>query len=214
VVSTLANNSRARLLDWVRDTMQGRRKWLTQASGREERLAAMAEFFEAQGVGKHSVQLLFHAAGELLASAFYDAPLAAGALAYPISRAVDVSLPEDTAVGLVYGCTQDLALVHVRDPFGVLPRERLFGPTFEAWWQILSTASFGAIAVADHHHTDYLIAIAKQDDAEPHPLAFHMFRKEGAKRRFWKLLQDESIPLTSATFVSSINPVGEPVGER
>jgi hypothetical protein len=209
VVSTLARGSRARLLDWVRESLTGRRIWLTRASERAERLERMGAFLEEQGVGAHTTQLLIHAAGVLLANAFYDAPLAAGALARPISRAIDVSLPDDTAAGIVYGCTEDLAIVHVRDPFGVLPRAQLFGAAGEAWWQIVATASIGAIAVAEHHHTDYLVAIAKRDDAQPRPLAFHLFSKGGSKRRFWKLVQDDSLTMTAASFVSSISDAGE-----
>jgi hypothetical protein len=210
VVSTLVRGSRARLLDWVRNSLNGRRIWLTHASERVERLERMGEFLDEQGVCAHSKQLLVHAAGELLARAFYDAPLAAGAFSHPISRAIDVSLPEDTAAGIVYGCTEDLAIVHVRDPFGVLPRALLFGPASEAWWQIMATASIGAIAVAEHHHTDYLVAIAKRDEAQPRPLAFHLFSKASSKRRFWKLAQDDSLTtMTAATFVSTNGSVGE-----
>ena len=49
----------------------------------------------------------------------------AGALKQPISRTQDVSLSDDSACDMVYGCRDDLAVVRVRDPFGSLSRSRL-----------------------------------------------------------------------------------------
>jgi len=207
VVSALATGGRARSLDWLDHTLTGRRIQLTSASQRGERLERMSEFFESGGVGAHAVELLRAATDELLTDAFYEAPLAAHAVKLPISRTLDVALPDDSGCELVYGCTDDLAMVRVRDPFGAVSRPTIVDGS-SAWWRLVSTASFGALSVVAHHHADFLIAIAKHD-AEPRPFAFHLAFKDGAKRRFWKLLRDDSIPPSSATFVTSVTTLGE-----
>jgi len=212
VLVTLTGGGQPRLLDWLGPKMAGRRVRLAHASRRVERLERMSEFFDSRGVGSRTVQLLRDAAEELLTNAFYDAPVAAGALKQPISRTQDVSLPDDSACDMVYGCREDLAVVRVRDPFGSLSRTRLvevltrcartdmqvevdetMGGAGLGLWRIFSAASFVAIAVVNHRHTEFLVGIGKRAAAGPRPFAFHLFFKEqGRPVRRWRLLDADS----------------------
>jgi hypothetical protein len=178
----------------------------------------MGEFLAAKGVGSRTNQQLRDVAEELLTNAFYDAPVSAGVLKQPISRTEDVSLPEDSACDMVYGCRDDLAIVRVRDPFGSLTRVRLIevltrcartdmrvevdesmGGAGLGLWRIFSAASYVAISVVDHRHTEFLVGIGKRA-AGPRPFAFHLFFKEhGRPVRRWKLLDaDTSVPTVSS----------------
>lgn len=215
VMTTLTSSGRPRLLDWVAPTVAGRRVRLAHASRRAERVERMGEYLAANGVGTRTVQQLRDVAEELLTNAFYDAPVAAGVMERPISRTEDVSLPEDCACDMVYGCRADLAIVRVRDPFGSLSRARLvevltrcartdmqvevdetMGGAGLGLWRIFSAASFVAISVVDNRHTEFLVGIGKRAAAGPRPFAFHLFFKEHRRSaRRWKLLDTEtSIP--------------------
>jgi hypothetical protein len=212
VMLTLTSSGQPRLLDWLGPKVAGRRVRLAHASKRVERLERMSEFFDSKGVGSRTVELLRDAAEELLTNAFYDAPVAAGALKQPISRTQDVSLPDDSACDMVYGCREDLAVVRVRDPFGSLSRARLvevltrcartdmqvevdetMGGAGLGLWRIFSAASFVAIAVVNHRHTEFLVGIGKRAASGPRPFAFHLFFKEhGRPVRRWRLLDADS----------------------
>jgi len=212
VMLTLTNSSQPRLLDWLGPTVAGRRVRLAHASRRADRLERMGAFFDSKGVGSRTSQLLRDAAEELLTNAFYDAPVAAGALKQPISRTQDVSLPDDSACDMVYGCREDLAIVRVRDPFGSLSRTRLvevltrcartdmrvevdetMGGAGLGLWRVFSAASFVAIAVVNNRHTEFLVGIGKRISAGPRPFAFHLFFKEhGRAVRRWRLLDADS----------------------
>ena len=193
-----------KLLDWLGNDVAGRRVLMTRASRRTERLERMCEFFDSQGVGTRTVELLRDVAEELLTNAFYDAPVAAGIVKKAISRTNDVLLPDNDACDLVYGCRDDLALIRVRDPFGALARARLvevlsrcartdmqvevdetMGGAGLGLWRIFSNASFVAISVLGQRHTEFLVGIAKRS-VRPRPFAFHLYFKQG-KRRFWQL---------------------------
>lgn len=210
VMMTLTKDGPPRLLDWLGPTIAGRRIRLTHASKRAERLERMSEYLDGKGIGTRTVQLLRDAAEEMLTNAFYDAPVAAGALDHAISRTQDVSLPDDSACDMVYGCRDDLAVVRVRDPFGSLTRARLvevlqrcsrtdmkvevdetMGGAGLGLWRIFSVASFAAISVVNNRHTEFLVGIGKKAPG-PRPFAFHLFWREGARRRFWKLQEDHS----------------------
>jgi hypothetical protein len=212
VVMTVTSSGHPRLLDWLGPTVAGRRVRLAHASRRVERLERMTEFLDSKGVGTRTVQLLRDAAEELLTNAFYDAPVAAGALKQPISRTQDVSLPDDSACDMVYACRDDLAVVRVRDPFGSLSRTRLvevltrcartdmqvevdetMGGAGLGLWRIFSAASFVAIAVVNHRYTEFLVGIGKRASSGPRPFAFHFFFKDhGRAARRWKLLDADS----------------------
>lgn len=212
VMMTVTKEGQARLLDWVGPEVAGRRIRLTHASKRAERLERMGEFLESKGVGTRTVALLRDAAEELLTNAFYDAPVAAGAVSGPISRTQDVSLPEDSACDMVYGCRDDLAIVRVRDPFGSLSRMRLIevltrcarsdmqvevdetmGGAGLGLWRIFTAASYVAISVVNGRATEFLVGIGKRSNAGPRPFAFHLFFKEpGRPVRRWKLLDHDS----------------------
>jgi hypothetical protein len=212
VMVTLTSSGQPRLLDWLGPTVAGRRVRLAHASRRVDRLERMSMFFDSKGVGSRTVQLLRDAAEELLTNAFYDAPVAAGALKQPISRTQDVSLPDDSACDMVYGCREDLAIVRVRDPFGSLSRTRLvevltrcartdmrvevdetMGGAGLGLWRVFSAASFVAIAVVNNRHTEFLVGIGKRVSTGPRPFAFHLFFKEhGRAVRRWRLLDADS----------------------
>ena len=214
VIRTLAAGERPRLLDWLDPTVTGRRIRLTHASSRVGRLEKMTEFFESHGVGSRTLQQLRDAAEELLTNAFYDAPVAAGALRGPVSRSQDISLPDESPCDLAYACRDDLAVVRVRDPFGSLSRRRLvevlsrcartdmqvevdetMGGAGLGMWRIFSGASFVGIVVVKNRRTEVLVGIAKRAAPGPRPFAFHLFFTDIGKRRFWRLADDESSKL-------------------
>jgi hypothetical protein len=218
VTSTLTSSGNLRLLDWVGPTMSARRVRLARSSRRADRLERMTTFFDTKGVGSRTIQLLRDAAEELLTNAFYDAPVAAGALDQPISRTQDVSLSDESACDMVYGCREDLAIVRVRDPFGSLSRTRLvevltrcartdmrvevdetMGGAGLGLWRIFSAASFVAISVVNNRHTEFLVGIGKRVPAAPRPFAFHLFFKDrGRAARRWRLLDaDSSKPMSN-----------------
>lgn len=214
VIRTLGAGDRPRLLDWLGPTVTGRRIRLTHASSRVERLEKLTEFFESNGVGSRTLHQLRDAAEELLTNAFYDAPVAAGALKGPVSRSQDISLPDDSPCDLAYACREDLAIVRVRDPFGSLSRRRLvevlsrcarsdmkvevdetMGGAGLGMWRIFSAASFVGIVVVKNRRTEVLVGVAKRATPGPRPFAFHLFFTDIGKRRFWKLADDESSKL-------------------
>jgi hypothetical protein len=212
VMSTLTKSGQPRLLDWLGASVAARRVRLAHASRRAERLERMGMFFDSKGVSSRTIELLRDAAEELLTNAFYDAPVAAGALKQPISRTQDVSLPDDSACDMVYGCREDLAIVRVRDPFGSLSRARLvevltrcartdmgvevdetMGGAGLGLWRVFSAASFVAIAVVNNRHTEFLVGIGKRVSSKPRPFAFHLFFKDqGQAVRRWRLLDADS----------------------
>lgn len=200
-----------RLLDWLGTDVAGRRIRLSHASRRVERLERMGEYLSSNGVGARTIEQLRDAAEELLTNAFYDAPVAAGAIKEPISRSFDVALPDKYACDLAYGARGDLAIVRVKDPFGSLSRKRLvevllrcartdmkvevdesMGGAGLGMWRIFSNASFVAISVVRHSHTEVLVGVAKRATG-PRPFAFHLFFTEGGKPRYWSQAKDESI---------------------
>lgn len=211
VMSTLTTPSRPRLLDWLGSSVTGRRVRLAHASRRVERLERMSEYFESKRVGARTIQQLRDVAEELLTNAFYDAPVSAGVLSKPVPRTQDITLPDDSACDMVYACRDDLAVVRVRDPFGSLSRRRLvevltrcartdmrvevdetMGGAGLGLWRIFSAASFVAISVIDHRHTEFLVGIGKRV-AGPRPFAFHLFfREQGRPVRRWKLLDADT----------------------
>lgn len=211
VITTLMQSRQPRLADWLGDKVTGRRIRLAQASKRTERLERMGEFLTAKGVESRTVDLLRDAAEELLTNAFYDAPVAAGAVDQPLLRTQDVSLPETNACDMVYGCSDDLAIVRVRDPFGSLSRPRLVAALTRCarshaeiqtqaaqgagvgLWRIFSVASFVAISVVNNRQTEVLVGVARGNRAGARPYAFHLFFKEhGQPIRRWKLLDTDS----------------------
>ncbi len=199
--------SRPRLLDWLPETMAGRRVKLTQSNRRAERLERMGAFFESKGVTPRTVQVLRDAAEELLTNAFYNAPVTAGALARPVSRTQEIELPDEHGCDLAYGCRDDLAIVRVRDPFGSFTRRRLveilsrcakmdmsvqvdetMGGAGLGMWRIFSGATFVAISVIQHRKTEVLVGVAKRATRGPRPFAFHLFftSDPSERRRHWE----------------------------
>ncbi len=210
VMTSMTKTRRPRLLDWGGTALAGRRVRIAHAAKRVERLERMGEFFESNGVGGRTVQLLRDAAEELLTNAFYDAPVSAGAVQQPISRTQDVMLPDDSACNMVYGCRDDLAIVRVQDPFGSLSRTRLvevltrcartdmqvevdetMGGAGLGLWRVFSAATFVAISVVNNRHTEFLVGIGKRLPG-PRPFAFHLFFKEGRPRR-WRVDDRKSV---------------------
>ena len=211
VIRTGLSTDKPRLLDWLAGNVQGRRVRLTHASKRAFRIEKMAEFFESHQVGSRTLQHLRDAAEELLTNAFYDAPVAAGLIPGPVSRAKDIALPEDNACDLAYGYYDEIAVVRVRDPFGALSRRRLvevlercarsdmsvdvdetMGGAGLGMWRIFSTATFVAASVVKNRQTEILVGIAKKAKAGTKPFAFHLYFRESKKRKFWQVFKDET----------------------
>jgi hypothetical protein len=210
VMSTFSA-SQPRLLDWMGSSVRGRRIRLTHASKRVARLERLTEFMEKNGVGQRTIEHLRDAAEELLTNAFYDAPVAAGAMKKPVSRMQDIALPDDSACDIAYGCREDLALVRVRDPFGSLSRRRIIevltrcastdmdvkvdesmGGAGLGLWRIFTGATFVGVSVVKNHHTEFLVGIATKRTTAPRPFGIHFFFKESGKRRFWKFVDEDN----------------------
>ena len=202
---------RPRLLDWIDSTVKGRRIKLAHSSMRVERLEKMSDYLQAGGVGERTIDNLRDVAEELLTNAFYDAPVAAGAFKGAISRTQEVVLPDDRACDLAYGCSPELAMVRVRDPFGSLSHRRIvevltrcasdqmdvtvdesMGGAGLGLWRIISVASFIGISVVKDQQTEILVGIASKRTASSRPFALHLFFKEAEKRRFWRFVDEDS----------------------
>jgi hypothetical protein len=209
VILTATGTRTPRLLDWLGGDVVGRRVRLTHASRRAARIDRMATFFEQQNVGTRTLQDIRDTVEELVTNAFYDAPVAAGAVKGPVSRAQDVSLPDDSACDLAYGFHDDIAVVRVRDPFGALSRRRLIqvltrcsqadvqidetmGGAGLGMWRIFSRATFVAISVVKNRHTEILVGLAKKTTPGQRPFAIHLFFREGKKKRFWQIFNDDT----------------------
>lgn len=221
VLKSVLRTDKPRLIEWLAPNVTGRRVRLAHAGKRADRLDRMAEFLSERGIGQRSIQALRDAGEELLTNAFYDAPVAAGALDQPISRTQDVMLPDDCACDMVYGSHEDLAVVRVRDPFGSLSRDRLvqvltrcaqsdmqvqvdesMGGAGLGLWRIFTAASFVSVAVVSQRHTEFLVGIGKRTPG-PKPFAFHLFFREGKRPRQWRLVDDQ--PATPSKSITIVN---------
>lgn len=206
VIQTLIANTAPRLLDWIGPEVEGRRIRLTHASRCPQRIDKMTEFFDGRKIPKQTVEQIRMVSRELLNNAFYDAPVAAGALKKPLSPTQDVALPDDNACDLAYGCRDDLAIVRVLDPFGSLSRRRLIevltrrasepdadagGGIGTGLWRVFTTAAFVAVSVVQYHHTEILVGIRHAPE-DRKPFALHLFFKESGKRVFWKLAEEST----------------------
>ena len=210
VLDTIDSGSNPRLLDWLSDDVVGRRVRLTHAGRRGDRLDKLSDFFKAKGLGARTTEQLRDAAEELLTNAFYDAPVAAGAMKKPVSRTQDIELPDDAACDLAYGVRDQLAVVRVRDPFGSLTRQRLMdvlvrcsrtdmsvevdetmGGAGLGMWRIFSAATFAAVSVVKGCHTEIFVGFTKRPTSGARPFSFHLFFRDSAKRRFWSIFKDD-----------------------
>lgn len=216
VKKTLSSSDSPRVLDWLGPDFDARRVRLNSAGRRNERLERMSDFFAAKGVGTRTIERVRDVAEELLTNAFYDAPVAAGLFAQAISRTQDVTLPEEHACELVYGCHGDLAVLRVRDPFGSLRRERLvevlarcartdmsvqvdetMGGAGLGLWRVFSAATFACVSVRENLSTEFVIGLGKRS-AGDRPFAAHLFFEAGKERRQWRSAeptQDNSITI-------------------
>ncbi len=202
VASSLATHQRARIFDSLALDLTGRRVRLTRATQRLERTQRMASYFEDQGIAGATVASLFEIANDLLTGAFYDAPVSAGAIAATMDRDTDVELPDDSACDLVYGYTGTHALLRVRDPFGALPRTQVTQLS-----RSLPKATLVCVSVTNQHHTDVLIACAKEREHAA-PFAFHVFYKASVARRFWRYRTDASSEhIFAATTITSTETI-------
>ncbi len=222
IVQAASSGAALRLVDLLGTDVTARRIRIAHASKRRERLERMGEFFSQKGVSAETVQQMREVADELLTNVFYNAPVAAGAVKKPIPRDQDVSLPEDSACDLIYGCRDDLVFVRVRDPFGSLTRARLvevlsrcaradnpeidssMGGSGLGLWRVVSSASVMSILVHNNHHTEVLVGIVRRPGPGPRPFAFHLFIKDGAKRRSWSSVDQDSDVMSGPTFNTSV----------
>ncbi|MDX2093475.1 MAG: hypothetical protein SFX73_36865 [Kofleriaceae bacterium] len=220
LIATFNADAKPRLLDWLGPEVAGRRIRLAKSNKRADRLERMGDFLDSKGVGSRTITQLRDSAEELLTNAFYDAPVSAGAFKDPISRTLEVTLPDNLACDLAYGCRDDLAIVRVKDPFGSLTRKRLtevlmrcsrtdmgvevdesMGGAGLGMWKVFSSASFVAISVVAHRHTEILVGVAKRAPGQ-RPFAFHLFFYDGAKPRSWTALNED--PVRAATLNNSV----------
>lgn len=220
LMTTLGSAGERNLVDWLRPKGAGRRIRLTHASRRLDRLDRMSEFFKMHGLASSAITTLRDMADELLVNAFYEGPVAAGAEAKPISRSRDVALPDEYACDLVYGSTDELAVVRVRDPFGALTRAKIVDtlsrsaraklsgePSSTGLWRVCSAAAIVAVSVVKGRHTEVLVAIPMVDHAS-HPFAMHMFFRDGAQRGMWRLVdEDTGQPSLSKSVTVTVIPV-------
>lgn len=219
VVTTLLKGQKPRLLDWIGPAVVGRRVRLAHSNRRVERLNRMAEFFETKDIRSEKVEILRAGAEELLANAFYEAPVAAGIVKGPLARTQEVMIPEDKPVDMVYGCDDEMALVRVRDPFGSLYRTTLVETLTmhargeappgdgEGLWKIFATSSFVAVSVIDNRHTEIVFGVNRVPVA-PRPYAYHLFFREAGKPvRRWKLLDaNTNEPMDSSITIVHRDP--------
>jgi hypothetical protein len=214
VIQAVTTRAAPRLTDWMGADVAGRRVNITHARRRVDRLARMSEYVTSKGASEAATGQLRDVAEELLTNAFYDAPVAAGAVAHPIPRTQDVALPQESACDLAYGYGDAFVFVRVRDPFGSLSRTKLLeaissstrgepaGPT--GLGRVFSMASLVAISVVANHSTEVLVGILDRPPAATRPFAFHLMFRDSARRRAWKSAdQDTAVSDTSFnTFVS------------
>jgi hypothetical protein len=210
VTSTIWSR-KPRLLDWIGTEVEGRRVRLTHANRRAERLELMSDYLSARGVSARTIEQARDTAEELLTNAFYDAPVAAGLFDGPISREIDVELPEQAACDLGYGMRDDLVIVRVKDPFGSLTRTRLvevlmrcartnmqvevdesMGGAGLGMWRVFSAATYIAISVTKGFSTEILVGFTKR--AAPRPFAIDLFfRPKAGKQYLWTLPHGETM---------------------
>jgi hypothetical protein len=209
-VRATVESARPRLLDWLGDDVEGRRVRMSSSERRVERLERMRGYLTDKGVSGRTIEQLADIAEELLTNAFYDAPVAAGAIKGPISRETSVTLPDTAACDLAYGARGDLAIVRVKDPFGSFSRRRLvdvltrcaqsnmqvepdesMGGAGLGIWRIFSNATYVAVVVIKGVQTEILVGIAKR--STPKPFAFDLFFTDGDRPRIWTASQDESV---------------------
>jgi hypothetical protein len=208
---TMAARGRIRLFDWLRPDTSGRRVRLAESTSRIARLEKMTQYFESHEIGARTIHNVRDVAEELLTNAFYDAPVAAGAVKEAIPRTKDVTLPERSACEIAYGCSKDLVMVRVRDPFGSLTRRRLInvltrcsrpdqvnvdesmGGAGLGLWRIFSRASLVAVAVVAKEQTDILVGFftSRRGGGSERPYAFHLFFDHHRPQRSWGVAADE-----------------------
>jgi len=205
-------------MNWIAAEVSGRRARLMHANRRGQRIARMSDYVASMGASPDTLQRFRDASDELIMNAFYDAPVAAGAVDKPIPRTQDVSLPAETACDLAYGRHGDLTFVHVRDPFGSLSRtilvEALSRPDRAdaaagsglGLRGVVRRASLVAISVVNNHYTEVLVGFLDGVSTSSPPFALHLFVKGSARRRLWKSANQDigaDTPLTN-TFVSFV----------
>jgi hypothetical protein len=201
---------RPRLLDWLGEEIEGRRVRMSKSEKRIERLERMRAYLADRGVSGRTIEQLADTAEELLTNAFYDAPVAAGAIPGPVSRATSIALPDSAACDLAYGARDDMAIVRIKDPFGSLSRRRLvqvltrcaqsgmqvevdetMGGAGLGLWRIFTNATYVAVVVIKGIQTEILVGIAKRSN--PKPFAFDLFFTDGETPRIWTHTKDDTV---------------------
>jgi hypothetical protein len=215
-----------RLLDWIGPDVEGRRVRLTHANRRADRLDRMGEYLISRGVSSRTIEQARDVAEELLTNAFYDAPVAAGLFDRPISREIEVELPEHAACDLGYGACDNLVVVRVKDPFGSLTRGRLIevlmrcaradmqvevdesmGGAGLGVWRVFSAATYIAISVTKGTSTEILVGLTKR--GMPRPFALDLFfRPEAGKQYLWTRPHGES--LSQGSVLLKLDPEMQP----
>jgi hypothetical protein len=111
-------------LAFIGRKVNARRALLYSSSEIDARLDRFQLFAESLDASARSIEQLRDVGFELLHNAFYDAPFEAGAVPEPPKRSEVVELPPHLPAEIVYGATDDLLFVRVRDRYGSLRRPR------------------------------------------------------------------------------------------
>ena len=222
LLRTIVDKQPAQLTDWIPASFTARRVHLAQASSRAARLDKMSEFYASHGTNERTINVISDLTEELLTNAFYDAPVAAGIVRDAIPRTLDVRLPDNHPCDLVYGCSDDLAIVRVRDPFGALSRQRVLdtlvrcartdmqvdvdesgGGAGLGLWRIVSHASFVAFSVVERRATEVLAGVWKRRPGA-RPFGFHWFFASDSRSRAWSA--DQASDQTAVTIATPESP--------
>jgi len=203
LMALLDGTREVKLLDLMHPAPEGRRVKLAHSSLRGQRLERMAEFYLSKGTDRAVAARIHDVTEGLLAHAFFDAPTAAGVQTPPHK---DIALPDELACDLVYGCSDDIAFVRVRDPFGSLTRELLVEALTNqkralGIARMFPSAYIVAVSVIQNHQTEVLVGIPRRD-AAPSPAAVHMFFKVGSRRGVWKAIDEDTGKPGSTTSVT------------
>jgi len=220
-VAATIHMARPRLLDWLDEEIEGRRVRMSKSEKRVERLERMRAYLADKGVSSRTIEQLADTAEELLTNAFYDAPVAAGAIPGPISRETAVTLPDSAACDLAYGARDDIAIVRIKDPFGSLSRRRLvevltrcaasgmqvqvdetMGGAGLGLWRIFTAATYVAVVVVKGIQTEILVAIAKRSN--PKPFAFDLFFTDGETPRTWTYTKEDTVTVASPSVLLDV----------
>jgi hypothetical protein len=166
-------------LAFVGRTVHARRAILYSSSEIDARLDRFVAFAEQLEASARSIEQLRDVGFELLHNAFYDAPYEAGMVPEPPRRSDVVELPPHLPAEIVYGATDELLFVRVRDRYGSLRRARFVevlqrcardasqavaldesrGGAGLGLWRVFKSANLLVVSVDPQISTEFLVAL-------------------------------------------------------